>query len=77
MRRFVGGWQYLGAAGWGAQRDSETGWRQSRYLNVRASSPSTRRGWIIHAEATYSNTPITQSATYDYLRGALSLTRAW
>jgi hypothetical protein len=77
VRRFVGGWQYLGAAGWGAQRDSQSGWRQSRYLNLRLSSPASRRGWIVNADATYSNTPITRSDTYDYLRGTFSLTRAW
>jgi hypothetical protein len=77
VRRFVGGWQYLAAGGWGAQRDSRSDWRQSRYLNVRVSSPAARRGWIISADATYSNVPITNSATYDYVRATLGLTRAF
>ena len=77
VRRFVGGWQYLAAGGWGAQRDSRSDWRQSRYLNLRLRSPSSRRGWIVSADATYSNTPVTSSDTYDYLSGGLSLTRAF
>ena len=77
VRRFVGGWQYLAAAGWGAQRDSRSDWRQSRYLNLRLRSPASRRGWIVNADATYSNTPITRSDTYDYLSASLSVTRAF
>lgn len=77
LRRFAGGWQYLAAAGWGTQRDSRSGWRQSRYLNFRLSSPAARRGWIVNAETTYSNTPITNSDTYDYVRASLGLTRAF
>lgn len=77
VRRFIGGWQYLAAGGWGAQRDSRSDWRQSRYLNLRLRSPASRRGWIVNADATYSNTPVTSSDTYDYVSGSLSLTRAF
>lgn len=77
VRRFIGGWQYVAAGGWGAQRDSRSAWRQSRYLNLRLRSPASRRGWIISGDATYSNTPITRSDTYDYVSASLSLTRAF
>lgn len=77
VRRFIGGWQYLAAGGWGAQRDSRSDWRQSRYLNLRLRSPASRKGWIVNADATYSNTPITRSDTYDYVSASLSLTRAF
>lgn len=77
VRRFVGGWHYLAAGGWGMQRDSRSNWRQSRYANLRMISPADRRGWIVNAEATYSNTPITNSKAYDYARIGLALARAF
>lgn len=77
LRRFVSGWRYLAAIGLGMQRDSRSDWRQSRYLNFRVSSPASRRGWIVNAEATYSNTPITNRNTYDYLRASMGITRAF
>ncbi len=77
VRRFIKGWQYVAAAGLGAQRDSNSGWRQSRYANLRMSSPADRRGWIVNADATYSDTPITNSETYNYVRVGLSLTHAF
>ncbi len=75
VRRFSGGWRYLAAGGWGVQRDSRSGWRQSRYLNLRVNGPADRKGWGIAGDLTYSNTPITNSDTYDYLRVSLGLTR--
>lgn len=77
MRRFSGGWRYLGAIGWGGQRDSGSKWRQSRYANLRVTSPSDRRGWAVAGELTYSNIPITDSPTYDYVRASFGLTRAF
>jgi len=75
VRRFSGGWRYLAAGGWGAQRDSRSGWRQSRYLNLRVNGPADRKGWGVAGDLTYSNMPITNSDTYDYLRVSLGLTR--
>ena len=77
MRRFRGGWQYLAAAGWGGQHASGSNWRQSRYLDFKLSSPASRRGWIVNGEVVYSNTPISNRNTYDYLRTSLGLTRAF
>lgn len=77
LRRFSGGWQYLAAAGWGAQRDSESGWRQSRYLNLRMTSPQVGRNWRIRGDFTYSNMPITNSPAYDYMQFTIGLTRAF
>ncbi len=77
IRRFSGGWRYLAAGGWGVQRDSRSSWRQSRYLNLRVSSPASRKGWSIIGDATYSNTPITNSDTYDYVRVTLGVTRTF
>lgn len=77
VRRFSGGWRYLAAAGWGVQRDSRSDWRQSRYLNLRVTSPASRKGWSVAGDLTYSNTPITNSDAYDYARVTFGLTRAF
>jgi hypothetical protein len=77
MRRFAGGWQFLGALGWGTQKDSRSDWRPSRYLNFRADSPQTRAGWHLNANITYSNHPIADTQNYDYLRVSAGLTHAF
>jgi hypothetical protein len=77
VRRFVGGWQLLGAAGYGAQRDSDSGWRASRYLNARVTSPAFQKGWAVNAAATYSNTPVSTGLVYRYTQFSLGLTKAF
>jgi hypothetical protein len=77
LRRFRGGWQYLLAGGYGAQRDSGSGWRASRFLNARLSSPRNRRGLIVGAEGVYTNTPVGSGDVYDYVRLSLSLGTAF
>ena len=76
LRRFSGGWRYLAVAGLGAQRDSRSAWRQSRYLNLGVTSPD-RKGWALAGEILYSSTPITNSDTYHYTRFNFSLRRAF
>lgn len=76
LRRFSGGWRYLAVAGLGAQRDSRSGWRQSRYLNLGVTSP-VRNRWALGGDILYSSTPITNSDTYHYTRLNLSLRRAF
>jgi hypothetical protein len=77
MRRFVGGWQLLGAAGLGRQRDADSGWRSSRYLNARATSPAFQKSWALSAAATYSNTPVSSGLVYRYAQFSLGLTKAF
>ncbi|MEQ7874737.1 hypothetical protein ABDK56_12115 [Sphingomonas sp. ASV193] len=77
VRRFIGGWRLLAAAGWGAHKDSVSDWRQSRYLNLRATSPTDRRGWAMKGDLTYSNQPVTNASNYDYLRVSAGLTRVF
>jgi len=56
VRRFVSGWELVGATGLGVQRDSETDWRQSRFLHARFSSP--RKGqWSVQGSFSYRNSP--------------------
>ena len=77
MRRFVGGWQLLGAAGYGAQRDSESKWRSSRYLNGRVTSPRFNRDWAFNANLLYSNNPVGTGFTYSYLQFSFGVTKAF
>ena len=73
VRRYSGGWRYLLAAGYGAQRNAGSDWRSSRYVNAQVSSPATAplafKGSVI-----YSNTPVGSGAVYDYVQGSLSVT---
>jgi hypothetical protein len=73
MRRYSGGWRYLLAAGFGAQRDSGSDWRSSRYANAQVSSPVDRPVQV-KASLVYSNTPVGSGFVYDYLQGTLALT---
>jgi hypothetical protein len=73
VRRFSGGWRYLLAAGLGAQRDSGSDWRSSRYLNAQVGSPATRPVQV-KASMVYSNTPVGSGYVYDYLQGVLGVT---
>ena len=77
MRRFFDGWQLLGAAGYGAQRDSKSKWRSSRYLNGRVTSPPFNREWAFNANFTYSNTPVGTGFTYSYFQFGFGVTKAF
>jgi hypothetical protein len=77
MRRFVGGWELLGAAGLGLQRDSGSDWRASRYAHARFRSPR-GSGWSFNGALTYTNTPsITGSprSGYSYVQGTLGVSQ--
>jgi hypothetical protein len=78
MRRFVGGWELVGAGGIGMQRDSRSDWRQSRYLHARFRSPEASASWSVHGSITYTNTPsLTASADvgYSYFQSNLGVSR--
>lgn len=77
VRRFVGGWQLLGAAGYGAQRDSGSRWRSSRYFNARFTSPAFRKDWALTGSLLYTNTPVSTGFTYRYLQLNVGLTKAF
>ena len=77
VRRFVGGWQLLGAAGYGAQRDSESRWRSSRYFNARVTSPAFQKDWALTGGLLYTNTPVSTGFTYRYLQLNFGLTKAF
>lgn len=75
LRRFAGGWQLVGAAGYGGQRDADSGWRSSRYLNARVTSPAFKKNWAFNAAATYSNTPVSSGLVYRFTQFSLGLTK--
>lgn len=77
LRRFVGGWQLLGAAGYGAQRDSGSHWRSSRYFNARVTSPRFRKDWALNGSLVVSNTPVSTGYTYRYTQVSVGLTKAF
>ena len=76
VRRFVGGWQLLGGGGYGAQRDSDSKWRSSRYFNARVTSPRFRRDWALTAGLLWANRPPNPGFTYRYTQFNIGLTKA-
>jgi len=79
LRRFRGGWQMLAAVGLGAQRESASGWRLSRFANARLRSPASA-GWRFEGTFTYSSSGggIASSAIgYSYTQFTLGVTRAF
>jgi hypothetical protein len=80
LRRFWNGWQLLGAAGLGGQRDSESGWRLSRFANARVRSPAVRSGWHVEGTFTYSSSGGgigASSDRYSYTQFTLGVTHAF
>ncbi len=78
MRRFVGGWQLLGAGGLGVQRDAASDWRRATNPNARVISPEGARDWSLRAEVTYTSTPSDSAQSgsgYDCLQSMLGVTR--
>lgn len=78
VRRFLGGWELVGAGGLGLQRDSDTGWRQSRYLHARFRSPTGSSRWAANGAFTYTNTPSVTASTrsgYSYIQFSLGVSR--
>jgi hypothetical protein len=77
MRRFVGGWELVGAAGLGVQRDSGADWRASRYAHARFRSPRTS-SWSVNGALTYTNTPSisgTPRSGYSYVQATLGISK--
>ena len=75
LRRFINGWEAVGAAGVGVQRDSESDWRSSRYAHARFRSPAAS-GWSANGAITYTNTPSLTGANqsgYSYVQVLLGI----
>jgi hypothetical protein len=76
LRRFSHGWRYLLAGGLGVQRDSNSDWHRSTYLNAQVTSPP-KRNWFGSASVLFSETPTVTGQSYNYLQFTLSLARAF
>ena len=77
MRRFLRGWEFVGAAGLGLQRDNASDWRGSRYLHARFQAPR-RSAWSLNGAFTYTNTPSitgTPRSGYSYVQASLGVSR--
>jgi hypothetical protein len=77
VRRYWSGWRFLAAGGWGAQRDSETDWRDSRYARLSVTSPTDRAKWAFTGDFIYTNTPVTSGFTYSYFQVSAGITRTF
>lgn len=78
LRRFVGGWELVGAGGIGAQRDANTDWRQSNFAHFRFHSPRNAQNWTAFGDVTYTDTPsntATIGSGYDYIQGRIGVMR--
>ena len=78
LRRFTdGGWMYLLAAGYGAQKATYGDWQESRYADLRIESPVNSRKLNAFLQVQYSNTSITGGPGYDYVMGRMGVTFAF
>lgn len=77
LRRFVNGWRYALAAGYGVQRAADTSWRPAQLLEASVTSPKLGKAWSLQAGFTYTNTPGNSGFGYDYRQVYLSLGRSF
>jgi hypothetical protein len=78
VRRFVAGWELVGAGGVGVQRDSGSDWRSSRYAHARFRSPLRSSAWSVNGGFTYTNTPSvtgTPRSGYSYVQLNVGVSR--
>jgi len=76
MRRFTDGWELVGAAGIGLQRDSQSEWGRASFAQLRFRSPPNARDWSVHGELTYTDAPSSSAVRgpgYAYVQTALGV----
>lgn len=78
MRRFTSsGWMLLGAAGFGGQRATGSGWTTARLAEVRIESPRGVRGFRAFGQVQYSNNSLNGSGDYHYVMARAGVTAAF
>ena len=77
VRRFVDGWRYALAAGYGTQREAGSGWRPARLLEASVTSPKAGHAWSLQAGFTYTNTPSNSGGGYNYRQLFFSVGRTF
>jgi hypothetical protein len=65
ISRYMEGWRSVVAAGLGLQRDSDSSWRQLRFVRAELTSPIIKDGWFFKGAAQYSNMPLA-TGIYNY-----------
>jgi hypothetical protein len=76
VRRFDrGGWMYLAAFGYGAQKAAGVGWQRARLADLRIESPGASRTLHAFAQLQYANSSLTGGAGgYHYVLARAGLT---
>ncbi|HTD28971.1 MAG TPA: hypothetical protein VK660_06235 [Xanthomonadaceae bacterium] len=77
LRRYVNGWRYAIAAGYGRQDTADSAWHDARLLEATMTSPKEGHDWVLQAGFTYANTPINSGFIYDYKQLTLSVGRSF
>lgn len=78
MRRFHStGWMILGAAGYGGQRATGSGWQSARLAEVRFESPRGSRNFRAFGHLQYSNNSLSGAGNYHYLMARFGLTKTF
>lgn len=78
IRRFVSGWELVGAGGIGLQRDSSSDWRRADYAHFRVRSPRNLQDWSVQGDLNFTNTPSDSAApegNYSYFQTRLAVLR--
>lgn len=75
IRRFRGGWMWLGRAGLGWQRDSGTNWHSARKFEFSVTSPDSQQGWHLVAGVLVTDTPVASGKSENYRQLSVELTR--
>lgn len=71
-----GGWMYLLAVGYGAQKATTSRWQGARLADLRIESPRSARNLQAFAQIQYSNNSLTGAAgSYNYVVARLGLTK--
>lgn len=78
MRRFNSrGWMILGAAGYGAQTATGSGWQSARLAEIRFESPRGSRNFRAFGHFHYSNNSLIGAGDYHYLMARFGLTKTF
>lgn len=74
-RTMNSGFRYLIAGGYGARRDTNSGWRAARFATAQISKVSRGRDLVFNLGVTYTNTPVGSGTTYSYTQFTAGITR--
>lgn len=76
LRRYVNGWRYQVAAGYGTQRAADTSWRPAHLLEASVTAPIDGP-WTFKAGFIYTNTPGNDGSGYNYRQVGVTIGRTF